>query len=214
MIGRWLSCLLLAQTLAAGITLPVGATQPGGGNTGGQSNQSGGRDALGEDDERRLDFIPIVTEDGLNFKIRQVIIIQGLRAFDLSMANGVIQRSEDRVRLDSVPLLGQLFRQGYGASDFTPGTRVGTVYGDDRKLVVELDITIPRISFNQVVVLNQGSSFHLGAKVESEETAGQGPPGLASIPMLSQLFRGSAYTKAETELIIIITPSLVAPTSE
>ena len=96
MIGRWLSCLLLAQTLAAGITLPVGATQPGGGNTGGQSNQSGGRDALGEDDERRLDFIPIVTEDGLNFKIRQVIIIQGLRAFDLSMANGVIQRGGGR----------------------------------------------------------------------------------------------------------------------
>ncbi len=214
MIGRWLSCLLVAQTLAAGIALPVGATQQGGGNTGGQSGQSGGRDALGDDDARRLDFIPIVTEDGLRLKIRQVIIIQGLRAFDLSMAGGVLQRSEDRVRLDSVPLLGQLFRKGYNASDFTPGTRVGTAYGDDRKLVVELDISIPRISFNQVVVLNQGSSFHLGAKVESEDTAGQGPPGLASIPLLGRLFRGSAYAKAETELVIIITPSLVAPTSE
>ena len=214
MIGRWLSCLLAAQVLAAGIILPVDATAQGGGNTGGQGDQSGGRDALGDDDERRLDFIPIVTEDGLRIEIRQVIVIQGPRAFNLSMANGVLQRSEDRVRLDSVPLVGQLFRKGYSASDFTPGTRVGTAYGDDSKLVVELDITIPRISFNQVVVLNQGSSFHLGAKVESEDTAGQGPPGLASIPMLSQLFRGSAYTKAETELIIIITPSLVAPTSE
>ncbi len=65
-----------------------------------------------------------------------------------------------------------------------------------------------------MVVLNQGSSFHLGAKVESEETAGQGVPGLASIPMLGRLFRGSAYTKAETELVIIITPSIVAPAPE
>lgn len=214
MIGRWLSCLLAAQVLAAGIILPVDATAQGGGNTGGQGDQSGGRDALGDDDERRLDFIPIVTEDGLRLKIRQVIIIQGPRAFDLSLADGVLQRSEDRVRLDSLPLFGQLFRKGYSASDFTPETRVGAAHGDDSKLVVELDITIPRISFNQVVILNQGSSFLLEAKAESLDTAGQGPSGLASIPMLGRLFRGSAYAKAETELVIIITPSLVAPTSQ
>ncbi len=214
MIGRRLSCLVVALFLAAGLSPSAEATKKGGGNTGGQSNESGGRDALGDDDERRLDFIPIVTEDGLRIEIRQVIVIQGTRAFNLSMAEGVLQRSEDRVRLDSVPLLGQLFRKGYGASDFTPGTRVGTAYGDDSKLVVELDITIPRISFNEVVVLNQDSSFHLEAKAEPLDTAGQGPPGLASIPMLGRLFRGPAHTKSETELVIIITPSIVAPSSE
>ncbi len=68
MMRRWLSCLLVAQILAAGIALPVGATQQGVGNSGGQSGNNGHRDhhdISDPNDGRRLRFIPIVTEDGL-----------------------------------------------------------------------------------------------------------------------------------------------------
>lgn len=113
------------------------------------------------------------------------------------------------------------------ALDFTP-----TVLSDDRisikvrPEISEIDttnsitmdgISIPGISVRRVettVELASGQSFAIGGLLQSNirDTLSK-VPGLGSIPVLGKLFSSSDYRNNKSELVVIVTPYLVRPTS-
>ncbi len=69
-------------------------------------------------------------------------------------------------------------------------------------------------SANTTVELASGESFAIAGMFQTDTTQTlSGFPGLSRLPVIGALFRSSAYARGETELVIIVTPYLVKPTS-
>lgn len=113
------------------------------------------------------------------------------------------------------------------ALDFTP-----TVLGDDRislkvrPEISEIDpnasivmdrLVIPGIRVRRVettVEMASGQSFAIGGLLQNNiADVVSKIPGLGSIPVLGKLFSSSDYQNNKSELVIIVTPYLVRPTS-
>jgi pilus assembly protein CpaC len=77
------------------------------------------------------------------------------------------------------------------------------------------DIVIPGLRTrraNTTLELRDGESFAIAGLISKEfETTVQQIPILGSIPIIGALFRSSGFKKGETELLIVVTPRLVAP---
>ena len=83
--------------------------------------------------------------------------------------------------------------------------------------VVLVGIQIPALKkrqANSTVELPSGGSLAI-AGLLSEDTRQNidGFPGLKDVPILGTLFRSRDYQKQETELVVIVTPYMVRPTS-
>lgn len=113
------------------------------------------------------------------------------------------------------------------ALDFTP-----TVLGDDRislkvrPEISEIDpnasilmdnLMIPGIRVRRVettVEMASGQSFAIGGLLQNNiSDVVSKIPGLGSIPVLGKLFSSSDYQNNKSELVVIVTPYLVRPTS-
>jgi pilus assembly protein CpaC len=74
---------------------------------------------------------------------------------------------------------------------------------------------IPALTVRRVrteVELNDGQSFAIGGLLDNRETETFSKvPYLGSIPIFGKLFQSITRTKSNTELIVIVTPELVAP---
>jgi pilus assembly protein CpaC len=74
---------------------------------------------------------------------------------------------------------------------------------------------VPAITTRKVkteVELNDGQSFVIGGLLDNEETETfQKVPFLGDIPVLGKFFQSMQRTKTNTELIVIVTPEIVAP---
>ena len=75
--------------------------------------------------------------------------------------------------------------------------------------------TIPALSVRSAtttVELRDGQSFAIAGLLSADNLRNvSGLPWVDSLPVLGALFRSSAYQKNETDLVIIVTPSLVQP---
>jgi pilus assembly protein CpaC len=75
--------------------------------------------------------------------------------------------------------------------------------------------TIPGLTNRKVnteVELKDGQSFVIGGLLDNEETQSfQKVPFLGDIPILGKLFQSMTRTKSNTELMVIVTPEVVAP---
>jgi pilus assembly protein CpaC len=75
--------------------------------------------------------------------------------------------------------------------------------------------SIPSIDVRKVkteVELSEGQSFAIGGLLDNRETQTlQKIPFISSIPILGKLFQSIAKNRTNTELIVIVTPELVAP---
>jgi pilus assembly protein CpaC len=78
--------------------------------------------------------------------------------------------------------------------------------------------TIPAISTRRAdtqVVLNSGQSFAISGLLDRRTTDLLGrTPGISSIPLLGQLFRTKSINHTTSELIVIVTPTIVDPLTE
>lgn len=78
-------------------------------------------------------------------------------------------------------------------------------------------VTIPALSVrrsqNTVELPSGGSMMIAGLLQESSRQTIDRVPGVGSLPVLGALFRSRDYTSGETELVIIVTPYIVRPTS-
>jgi pilus assembly protein CpaC len=110
---------------------------------------------------------------------------------------------------------------------FTP-----TIYGDGRiNLKVRPEVsqlstqgqvvlngfTIPALTTRRAettVELGSGQSFMIGGLISNSSTQDISKlPGLGDIPILGALFKSDAFQRNETELVILVTPYLVRPSS-
>ena len=87
----------------------------------------------------------------------------------------------------------------------------------DAGAVTLSDIRIPALKKRQAkstVELPSGGSLALAGLI-SEDTRQniEGFPGLKDVPVIGTLFRSRDFTKNETELVVIVTPYMVRPTS-
>ncbi|MDB5715533.1 MAG: type and secretion system protein family protein [Sphingomonadales bacterium] len=77
--------------------------------------------------------------------------------------------------------------------------------------------TVPAITTRRAettVELGSGQSFMIGGLLQNNNTNSiQKAPFLGDIPILGTLFRSTSYRRAQTELMIIVTPYLVKPVS-
>ena len=75
--------------------------------------------------------------------------------------------------------------------------------------------TVPALTLRNAtttVELRDGQSFAIAGLLQADNTRNISQlPWLGSVPVLGTLFRSSAYQKSETDLVIIVTPSLVRP---
>jgi pilus assembly protein CpaC len=76
--------------------------------------------------------------------------------------------------------------------------------------IVVPSLTVRRAS--TTLELRDGQSFALAGLLQNEgSTTQQQLPWIGDVPVLGALFRSAAYQKAETDLVIIVTPRLVRP---
>jgi pilus assembly protein CpaC len=86
--------------------------------------------------------------------------------------------------------------------DFTNAVTVGTA--------VVPGLTVRRA--NTTVELGSGQSFAIAGLIQNSSQLNNNKlPGLGDIPILGELFRSNKFQRNESELVIIVTPYLVAP---
>ena len=83
---------------------------------------------------------------------------------------------------------------------------------------IELNgITVPSLTTRRTettVDLASGQSFAIAGLLQNNVTQSiQKFPGLGSVPILGALFRSDKFERNESELVIIVTPYIVRPTS-
>jgi pilus assembly protein CpaC len=75
--------------------------------------------------------------------------------------------------------------------------------------------TIPALSTRRIetnVELSEGQSFVIGGLLDDRVTQSIAKiPGLASIPVLGELFKSRSEKKTKTELIVMVTPEFTVP---
>ena len=81
--------------------------------------------------------------------------------------------------------------------------------------VIVSGFNIPALSTRSVetdIELGEGQSFAIAGLLDKRVTQTlERMPGLASIPVLGQLFRSRSLNKTNTELVVVVTPEIVAP---
>lgn len=81
--------------------------------------------------------------------------------------------------------------------------------------ITENGFTVPALSVRRAettVELGSGQSFAIGGLLQNNITSAISRfPGLGDIPILGALFRSTNFQRQETELVIIVTPTIVRP---
>ncbi|MBI1238500.1 MAG: type II and III secretion system protein family protein [Alphaproteobacteria bacterium] len=94
----------------------------------------------------------------------------------------------------------------------------GQFIDENNQLIVIPGVTIPALRVRRaettVELPSGGSMVMAGLLQESMKQNLDGFPGLKDVPVLGSLFRSRDFQNSETELVVIVTPYLVKPTSE
>ncbi len=79
-------------------------------------------------------------------------------------------------------------------------------------------ITIPALTVRRAdttIELGSGQSFAIAGLLQDDtELESRGPPWLSEVPIIGALFRSQSFLHNQTELVIVVTPYLVKPTSD
>jgi len=133
---------------------------------------------------------PVVATSGLN----QVSVTY--KQFGVSLAFTPTIYGDGRINLKVRPEVSQLSTQGQ---------------------VVLNGFTIPALTTRRAettVELGSGQSFMIGGLINNTSSQDiQRLPGLGDIPILGALFRSDSFQRNETELVILVTPYIVKPSS-
>jgi pilus assembly protein CpaC len=118
------------------------------------------------------------------------------KEFGVRLSFTPVVLSENRIRLNVKPEVSNL---------------------TDKGAVIIEGITIPAIESRKVettVELGDGQGFLLGGLFQNNlKESLQAVPGLGDLPILGPLFRSENFERKKSELMIIVTPSIVTPVS-
>ncbi len=113
--------------------------------------------------------------------------------------------------------------KNYGISlNFTPtvidGNRISLSVGTEvSALDFENNPNVPSLKTRRAettVDLSSGQSFAIAGLMENNSSQNAGKlPGLGSVPVLGALFKSNSFQRGQSELVIIVTPIIVNPTT-
>ena len=88
-------------------------------------------------------------------------------------------------------------------------------WDSNRRIPISPSLTIPPIRMRKAetaIALASGQTMAIGGLIANDITRDVTKiPFLGDLPVIGQLFRSTSFTKGETELIILVTPTIVDP---
>lgn len=147
--------------------------------------------------------VPVSAEDG------QISV--EFKPFGVGLAFTPVVLSGGRISLKIATEVSELTTEGAVSTGDTP------IRNEDGTTTVIRGITIPALQVRRAettLEMSSGSSIVLAGLIqERTRHAYEGVPGVMNTPVLGSLFRSRDFVNNETELVIIVTPYLVRPTS-
>ena len=147
--------------------------------------------------------VPVNSDDG------QISV--EFKPFGVGLAFTPIVMSGGNISLKVATEVSELTSEGAISTGDTP------VRNSDGTTTVIRGITIPALQVRRAettVEMSSGSSIVLAGLIqERTRHAMEGVPGVMNTPVIGSLFRSRDFVNNETELVIIVTPYLVRPTS-
>jgi len=171
-------------------------------------------------------FVSALEEKGLLRRLAEpnLIAMSGDRAEFL--AGGEIPIPISGATFSGIPQITVSYKEFGVKLGFTPTVlKGGTIHLQLEPEVSDIDptlavavgagISVPGLSKRRAktnVELRDGQSFAIAGLLQTQTNRNIDQlPWLGSIPVLGALFRSSAYQDRETELVVIVTPSIVVP---
>ncbi len=147
--------------------------------------------------------VPVNSEDG------QISV--EFKPFGVGLAFTPVVMSGGRISLKVATEVSELTSEGSISTGDTP------IRNADGTTTVIRGINIPALQVRRAettLEMSSGSSIVLAGLIqERSRHAYEGVPGVMNTPILGALFRSRDFVNSETELVIIVTPYLVRPTS-
>jgi pilus assembly protein CpaC len=147
--------------------------------------------------------VPVNSEDG------QISV--EFKPFGVGLAFTPVVMSGGRMSLKIATEVSELTSEGAISTGDTP------IRNDDGTTTVIRGITIPALQVRRAettLEMSSGSSIVMAGLIqERTRHAIEGVPGAMNTPVIGQLFRSRDFINNETELVVIVTPYLVRPTS-
>jgi pilus assembly protein CpaC len=147
--------------------------------------------------------VPISSEDG------QITV--EFKPFGVGLAFTPVVMSGGRISLKVATEVSELTSEGAVSTGDTP------IRNADGTTTVIRGITIPALQVRRAettLEMSSGSSIVMAGLIqERARHAYEGVPGVMNTPVLGSLFRSRDFINNETELVVIVTPYLVRPTS-
>jgi len=147
--------------------------------------------------------VPVAADDG------QISI--EFKPFGVGLAFTPVVMSGGRISLKVATEVSELTSEGAISTGDTP------IRNQDGSTSVIRGVTIPALQVRRAettLEMSSGSSIVLAGLIqERSRQAIEGVPGVMNTPVLGALFRSRDFINNETELVIIVTPYLVRPTS-
>ena len=147
--------------------------------------------------------VPVNSDDG------QISV--EFKPFGVGLAFTPVVMSGGRISLRIATEVSELTSDGAISTGDTP------IRNDDGTTTVIRGINIPALQVRRAettLEMSSGSSMVLAGLIqERTRHALEGVPGVMNTPVLGSLFRSRDFVNNETELVIIVTPYLVRPTS-
>ncbi|MBL8545854.1 MAG: type II and III secretion system protein family protein [Hyphomonadaceae bacterium] len=147
--------------------------------------------------------VPVNSDDG------QITV--EFKPFGVGLAFTPIVMSGGNISLKVATEVSELTSEGAISTGDTP------IRNQDGTTTVIRGITIPALQVRRAettVEMSSGSSIVLAGLIqERTRHAVEGVPGVMNTPVIGSLFRSRDFINNETELVIIVTPYLVRPTS-
>jgi pilus assembly protein CpaC len=141
------------------------------------------------------------------------ILVGGEIPIPVAVANGTIavEWKEYGIKLEIQPEVNS-----EGLINSKIKAEVSTLdWSDDHKIGISDNFAIPPMNSRKAeaaIALSSGQTMALGGLMASEMTKDVTKiPGLADLPIIGKLFRSTSFTRNETELVILITPTIVDP---
>lgn len=167
----------------------------------GSAKAGNGGDRHGDSDQTEtrfgLDYIPLHGGE-VDMAVRSVVLHHNGKTYLLETSKGLEVKSQNRLPLARVPILGQLTDPPYERAAFASEHKVADVTADGERLFIDLpdSAELP----GSVAIFNQNNAFFLKDSPV---------PHLSQIPLAGKQMASAYYHQDEHNLLIMVRPSII-----
>jgi hypothetical protein len=149
-----------------------------------------------------MQSIPLVLEGGGRRTVERIRLDIGGTVIDIAAVQGVMQTNQNRIRLHSIPIIGQLFSDRYSRDDLTPERRLADAFFENGVLTIQVARGFSPTLITRVVVLNGDFSYEI-EQPQLVAASGVNPRAVGGERL------GTAFLARDRALIILVPPSII-----